>query len=107
MVLRRAVEGLSALLFELRPRKLLSLLTSDHALEEARVNLKIKKPVAFDTLDSMANLLELIHTPATSPTALELREDDLLIFAAAVAGGATHLLTGDRKHFARYFNNRI
>jgi predicted nucleic acid-binding protein len=97
-------EGLSSLLFDLRRRKILALLTSEHALEEARVNLQIKKSSAIDHLSSMTGLLELVHAPAASPVSLELPEDDLLIFAAAVAGSATHLLTGDSKHFGRYFN---
>ena len=97
-------DGLSALLFELRRRKILVLLTSEHALEEARVNLQIKKATALDVLSSMTELLELIHAPARSPVLLDLPEDDLLIFAAAVAASASHLLSGDRKHFARYFN---
>ena len=97
-------EGLSALLFELRRRKLLLLLSSEHALEEARVNLQIKRAAALEALSSPQELLELVHAPARSPLLLDLPEDDLLIFAAAVASRASHLLTGDRKHFARYFN---
>ena len=80
------------------------MLTSEYALEEARVNLQIKKTAALDVLSSMTDLLELIHTPPTSAVPLELPGDDLLIFAAAVAGRPTHLLTGDQKHFGRYFN---
>jgi predicted nucleic acid-binding protein len=97
-------DGLSALLFELRRRKILLLLTSEHALEEAQVNLRIKKTAALGVLTSMTELLELIHAPHQSPVLLDLPEDDLLIFASAVAGRASHLLTGDRKHFGRYFN---
>ena len=97
-------EGLSALLFELRRRRVLELLTSEHTLEEVRVNLDVKKPEALDRFETMLEFLELIRAPASPPLVLNLPEDDLLIFAAAVAGRATHLLTGDKKHFGRYFN---
>ena len=97
-------EGLSALLFELRRRGILRLLTSEHAAEEARVNLQLKQPDALGRLERLLKLLEVVHTPAKSPIALSLPEDDLSIFGAALAAGATHFITGDRKHFGRYFD---
>ena len=35
---------------------------------------------------------------------MKLPDDDLAIFGAALAGRATHFITGDKKHFGRYFN---
>jgi len=46
----------------------------------------------------------VIQSPARFSIALDLPSKDLAIFAAAVAGKSTHLLTGDKKHFGRYFN---
>jgi len=97
-------EGLSALLFELRRRGILRLLSSEHAAEEARVNLQLKQPDALGRLERLLKLLEVVHTPAKSPIALSVPEDDLSIFGAALAAGATHFITGDRKHFGRYFD---
>ena len=98
-------EGLSALLFELRRRGIpIGLLTSEHAGGEARVNLQLKQPDALGRLERLLKLLEVVHTPAKSPIALSVPEDDLSIFGAALAAGATHFITGDRKHFGRYFD---
>jgi uncharacterized protein len=97
-------DGLSALLFELSRRELLVLLTSDHAVEEARVNLELKHPTAVKELDRLFLLLQIVETPATHPVALKLPEDDLAIFGAALGCAATHLITGDKKDFGRYFN---
>lgn len=36
-----------------------------------------------------------------------LPEKDLPILFAAIAAGATHLLTGDRAHFGAYFGRQI
>ena len=46
----------------------------------------------------------MVKTPAHFPVALKLPPKDLAIFATAVSTRATHLLTGDKKHFGRYFN---
>ena len=97
-------DGLSALLFELRKGNLLQLAASEHAIEEARFNLELKRRNALDRFGGVVELVELIHTPAKCPLALNLPEDDLAIFSAALAGQATHLITGDKKHFGRYFN---
>ncbi len=97
-------EGMSALLFELGLRGVLTLLTSEHAVEEARVNLHIKQPSALGRFDRLGNLLEVVHTPSKCPLVLDLPEDDLSIFGAALAGRATHFITGDKKHFGKYFD---
>jgi predicted nucleic acid-binding protein len=97
-------KGLAGLLFDLGKRKAISLLTSGLALEEARINLQIKKPIALSELDSLVKTLEIVHSPAHFPVTLDLPPKDLAIFAAAVAGRATHLLTGDKKHFGPHFN---
>ena len=97
-------DGLSALLFELRRRDLLQLTVSEQAIEEARINLELKRPDVLGKFRGFIKLLEVIHTPAKCPLALNLPEDDLAIFAAALAARATHLITGDKKHFGRYFD---
>lgn len=97
-------QGLARLLFDLQKRRTLSLLTSPLAIEEARTNIEIKQGAALDDLERLIKSLEMVHPPAHFPTALDLPPKDLAIFAAAVAGRATHLLTGDKRHFGRYFN---
>jgi predicted nucleic acid-binding protein len=97
-------DGLSALLFELRRRRILNVLSSEHAAEEARVNLQLKRPGALSDFDRLLKLTEIVPTPAKCPIPLNLPEDDLAIFGAALGGRATHFITGDRKHLSRYFD---
>jgi len=97
-------EGLSALLFELCQRRVLELLTSQQALEEARLNLRLKRPEASNRLEKFLKLLEVVEPPSNCPVALDLPDDDLAVFGAALGGRSTHLITGDKKHFGRYFD---
>lgn len=86
------------------------LLTSAYAVEEARRNL--------DTAERRSNLdelLEAVHVsnalvdPAQHPEigVSGLPDKDLPIMRAAVAAKATHLLTGDRKHFGHLFGEKV
>jgi hypothetical protein len=43
----------------------------------------------------------------TLPRGVRLPEKDMPILLAAIDGGATHLLTGDREHFGLYFRKEI
>lgn len=96
-------DGLSALLFDIARQGFADLLSSEHAIEEARVNLELKKPGVLGRFNELQQRLRVVQTPAQSPISLQLPEDDLAIFAAALAARATHLLTGDKKHFSPYF----
>jgi predicted nucleic acid-binding protein len=95
--------GLARLLFDLQRLRTLVLLSSSQAVEEAAVNLAAKKPAALSKLATLKTTLELFDSPSNVPAILELPEDDLRIFASALAGQATHLLTGDKKDFGPYF----
>ena len=97
-------DGMARLLFELRRLEFLALLSSRQAVEEARINLDVKKPAALGELAALLKSLDLFDSPPVVPVTLKIPEDDLRIFASAVAGGATHLLTGDKKDFGRYFD---
>jgi len=48
--------------------------------------------------------VQLVPLPAEPDCSIDLPDKDRPIFAAALAGRASHLLTGDRKHFGSYFN---
>ena len=86
------------------------LVTSAYAVEEARRNL--------DTAEQRADLDELLEAvrvsnpladPAGHPgiEASGLPEKDLPILRAAVAANATHLVTGDRRHFGALFGKKV
>lgn len=105
-VLFSAAYRLNAGLIQLWKLKNVTLCSSRYALEEARVNL---------TDDAqrrrLLELSETIHLEEADEVALSskvfLPEKDKPILRAAVASGATYLLTGDVRHFGRYFGKKV
>ena len=82
------------------------LLTSGYAFEEARRNLDTEEQ--RQRLQALVLRLQLVpETSAGRPDSVELAEKDVPIFQAAVAAEASHLITGDRKHFGRYFGEKL
>lgn len=78
------------------------LLSSRYALEEARINLE--EEVQRTAVDSLAKRLQLYEAETKKlPQGIPLPEKDVPILLAAVAAKATHLITGDVKHFGPYF----
>lgn len=80
------------------------LLTSPYAAEEARVNL-----IEKDQRRRLETLLErvgIVTGVSGLPRGITLPEKDRPILQAAIQTGATHLLTGDKRHFGRYFGQR-
>lgn len=83
------------------------LASSGYAIEEARSNL----PQA-DQRDRLGELVASVRTVEEVPDFplppnVTLPEKDRPILLAAVHSGATHLITGDAKHFGRHFGERI
>jgi len=84
------------------------LITSDYAVEEARRNL-----TEAHQRERLAALLDGIEVTRSRTLAHSLRgevdlpEKDWPILSDALAGGATHLITGDFRHFGPYFGKRI
>ena len=86
------------------------LVTSAYAAEEARRNLGAPEQRA-----ELEGLLETVHVsnpladPAGHPgiEASGLPKKDLPILRAAVAAVATHLVTGDRRHFGALFGKEV
>jgi predicted nucleic acid-binding protein len=81
--------------------------TSVYALEEARRNLDTEARAA--RLNGL--MLEVKVLPELReqdlPPGVDLAEKDKPILAAALAAGASHLITGDRQHFGCYFGKRV
>jgi len=85
----------------------IEILTSACAAEEARRNLEDAK--ARSRLEA---LLERIRIAPESgegslPSGIQIAEKDRPILRSAIAAGAIHLLTGDLKHFSRFFGKRV
>ena len=96
--------GKAALVIELQARANWALATSAYAREEARRNIQRKAPDAQDRLRAILKDIEVVeHCPNLQfPTGLV--EKDRPIFQAALDCGASHLLTGDLKHFGPLMN---
>ena len=80
--------------------------TNAYAAEEARRNLELKFPTAVRHLDPLVRKCTLVKAVAAG-LKVELLLKDIPIIGGAVAGHATHLLTGDEKDFGRYFGDTI
>ena len=97
--------GKAAFLIELAAAGNIKLFTSSYAREEAERNISAKYPGCV--ADFKRLLGSLIVVPATMPFAdcpENLPAKDAPIFTAAVHCRATHLLTGDTKHFGALMN---
>lgn len=85
------------------------MLTSAYAAEEARRNLS--DAGQREDLEELLGSVETITTVASinhGPfSAIELPDKDRPILLAAIRAGATHLLTGDFRHFGPYYGKRI
>jgi uncharacterized protein len=82
------------------------LCSSQYAVEEARHNLPSE--IQKSRLNRLLWKVDLFDAepPAIAAT-IKLPEKDLPILLAAISARATHLITGDRRHFARYYGTKI
>ena len=80
------------------------LLSSGYAIEEARRNLTVAGQ--RERLTHLVEALEIVHSLAARLQST-LPEKDQPILAAAVAVRATHLITGDVKHFGEFFGKTL
>lgn len=82
------------------------LCSSAYAAEEARRNLTDEDQRI--RLTQLSHSLELFEAGETSlPRGILLPEKDRPILLAAIEARATHLLTGDARHFHAYFGRKI
>jgi uncharacterized protein len=82
-------------------------LTSTYALEEARRNLT--DPAQLARLQDLVDALEVVGEVSDEllPPEVILPEKDQPILRAAIRAGASHLLTGDVRHFGPYFGRTL
>jgi uncharacterized protein len=85
------------------------LITSAYVAEEARRNLS--NPGQRRELEELLGSVEVVltATPTDQPlfSTMELADKDRPVLLAAIGVGATHLLTGDFRHFGPYYRQRI
>jgi predicted nucleic acid-binding protein len=83
-----------------------TLCSSRYAVEEARFNLDDEDQRArLTTLMQLLHLFEAVSREL--PGGISLPEKDIPILLAAIEARATHLLTGDLRHFGPHFGHRI
>jgi uncharacterized protein len=83
-----------------------ALCASHYVVEEARINLA--EPDQRERLAKLTKALQLFGVvTAKLPREMSLPEKDVPIMLAAIEARATHQLTGDVRHFGRYFGKRI
>src|SRR5262245_23128772 len=81
------------------------LITSAYAAEEARRNLDTEN--RRSRLEALLASLRIV-AEATSPTLpVQLHEKDAPVLRAAMAAGATHLLTGHLRDFGHLMGHRV
>lgn len=86
--------------------KNVALCSSRYALAEARTNLE--EDSQRRRLVRLARRLELFDAiPGELSFRIELPEKDVPILLAAVEARATHLITGDLRHFGPHFGKRV
>ena len=91
-------------------KKGIRLLSSEYAVQEAERNLT--GIACLKRLKHLVSGVEILPghaaaVPAIAALVAHLPEKDRPILAAAIAAQATHLLTGDRRHFGRLYGRRI
>ena len=96
--------GKAALVIELGLRGYWEIFTSAFALVEASRNLERKYPRSAATLEALKPALRLSSHREGLPQLLGLASKDQPIFQAALACGATRLLTGDLRDFGPHMN---
>ena len=81
-------------------------LTNAYAHEEARRNLELKFPGSLKALERLVEKCEMISQLA-SDLEIDLPHKDRPILGGAIAGRATHLLTGDERDFGKFWGKTI
>ncbi|SRR5258707_4173196 len=105
-VLFSAAYRVNAGLLSLWKLKKVQLCSSRYALEEDRINLA--EEAQRERLNRLVTALELFDAqPEQLPQGILLPEKDAPILLAAIAAMATHLVTGDVRHFGAYFGKKI
>lgn len=107
-VLFSAAYRASAGVARLWARPDVELLSSTYAAEEARRNLDTSEQQArLEKLLRDVTLVSEMMLPEELAGSIDLPDKDHPILAGALAANATHLITGDRRHFGQYFGRSL
>ena len=79
---------------------------NEHVVEEAKRNLKIKRPVQEKELIILCNRITMTSAFTMIQIPL-LPEKDIPVLAGAAGSKCTHLWTGDKKHFSSLYGKTV
>jgi predicted nucleic acid-binding protein len=97
--------GKAALIVELGARGHWQVLTSTLAVAEPRRNVGVKFPDCLPRLELLLADVTIVPSVSGPTCPIDLPDKDQPIFLSAVKCRATHLLTGDVRHFAPFMND--
>ncbi len=103
-------DGVSVAILKLALIDACEALTSAFAIDEARRNLRAKRPRSLGTLDALAVRVDVVPEADQALVmwaARHLPSKDAPILAAAVAARADVLVTGDRRHFGNLYGKTL
>ena len=88
------------------------LLASPYVCEEADRNCKkadrhLPKPEQHDRLQSLLKEVDLVADAPAVPCPIDVPDKDRPVVSAALQAKATHLLTGDERHFGQHYGSRV
>ena len=84
------------------------LVTSAYAVEEARRNLDSPKQLAdLEEFLGSVRIVTEVSAERPLPSSVELPDKDRPILLTAIELKVSHLLTGDYKHFGKYYGQTI
>ena len=84
------------------------LVTSSYVVEEARRNLTgPDQRTRLEELLKKVEVGEAMMLPPELRGEIDLPEKDWPVLGGAAAAGATHLITGDLRHFGAYFGEKV
>lgn len=94
------------ILWDLARQRRCLLMASHYVIEEARHNLE--SPNQLSRLEErLAAVNPVDEAPPDLPCPLGLPDKDRPVLLAAIAAGATHLITGDCRHFGPFFGRTV
>ncbi len=96
--------GKAAFVIQLGTEGFWHLVTSTYTREEARRNLARKFPHTLNDFDALLAGVRIVNHRPDLPFPRPLAEKDRPVFQAALASGASHLLTGDIRDFGPWMN---
>jgi predicted nucleic acid-binding protein len=96
--------GKAKLVIEFGGKGYWEIVTNTLAVEEARRNLALKFPDCLTKFEILLSGISVFPSRIEGSCSFSLSSQDRIIFLSALKCKATHLLTGDIKHFGPFMN---